>query len=149
MKDFTERPSRYGRLKGQARKRPGTYKRPMRLHIETKNIRVPEIGTLWNGFCEGVLHIDIWGVSHDVTSELLWYYWDFPFVLHKSSWKLSTVQRRKWSPTANDPQMDRKWSRTAKDPRCGPQMIPAGKRRMAWSLVSWIFLFLSLFIFIN
>ena len=57
------------------------------------------------------------------------------------------VQRRKWSPTANDPQ-------TGNDPQIGPQMIPnrkwspmwtandpAGKRGMAWSLVSWIFFY--------
>ena len=50
-----------------------------------------------------------------------------------------TVQRRKWSPTANDPQ-------TGKDPQIGPQMIPnlkwsqmwtandpGGKGGMAWS----------------
>ena len=53
------------------------------------------------------------------------------------------VQRRKWSPTANYPRpqmiprpemipkLDRKWSRTAND--------PAGKERMEWILVSWIF----------
>ena len=64
-----------------------------------------------------------------------------------------SVQRRKWSPTANDPQ-------TGNDPQIGPQMIPnrkwspmwtandpAGKGWMAWSFVSRIFL--NLFIFID
>ena len=58
-----------------------------------------------------------------------------------------TVQRRKWSPTVNDPQIgpqmipNRKWSpmRTAND--------PAGKQRMAWILLSWIFFKLVMFIF--
>ena len=67
---------------------------------------------------------------------------------------LSTVQRRKWSPTRNDPQ-------TGNDPQIGPQMTPnckwspmwtandpAGKWRMAWSLVSWIFLKFFNFTFI-
>ena len=56
------------------------------------------------------------------------------------------VQRRKWSPTANDRQ-------TGNDPQIGLQMIPnrkwspmrtasdpARKWRIAWSLVSWVFL---------
>ena len=64
---------------------------------------------------------------------------------------VSSVQRRKWSPTANDPQ-------TGNDPQIGPQMIPnlkwsqmwtandpGGKGGMAWSLVSRIFL---IFVFI-
>ena len=45
------------------------------------------------------------------------------------------VQRRKWSPTAYDPQ-------TGNDPRCGTQMIPPEKGGMAWSLISWILLFI-------
>ena len=45
----------------------------------------------------------------------------------------SIIERRKWSPTANDPQIepqmipDLQWSRTSNDPRCGPQMIPPEK----------------------
>ena len=38
---------------------------------------------------------------------------------------VSTVQRRKWSPTANDPQ-------TGNEPQIGPQMIPDEDRK--WSL---------------
>ena len=45
------------------------------------------------------------------------------------------VQRHKWSPTAYDPQ-------TGNDPRCGTQMIPPEKGGMAWSLISWILLFI-------
>ena len=39
------------------------------------------------------------------------------------------------------PKLDSKWSRIANDLRCGPQMISADKRGMAWSLISWIFYF--------
>ena len=55
---------------------------------------------------------------------------------------LSTVQRRKWSPTTNDPQ-------TGNDPRIGPQMIPDLDRK--WSRRktgnSMDFGFLEFFIF--
>ena len=60
-------------------------------------------------------------------------------------WKKTTVQYRKWSPTANDPEtandpqngpqmiLDRKWSpkSTANDPQSRPQMIPKVDRK--WS----------------
>ena len=60
-----------------------------------------------------------------------------------------TVQRRKWSPTANDPEIgpqmipDRKWSPmwAAND--------PAEKRGMAWSLFSWIFSYFLFYCYIN
>ena len=53
---------------------------------------------------------------------------------------MSIVQRRKWSPTANDPQ-------TGNDPRIGPQMIPAENEE--WHGV-WFpgFFFIFYFIFI-
>ena len=38
----------------------------------------------------------------------------------------SIVQRRKWSPTANDPQ-------TGNDPQIGPQMIPNRKWSPMWT----------------
>ena len=40
--------------------------------------------------------------------------------------KVATVQRRKWSPTANDPQ-------TGNDPQIGPQMIPNRKWSPMWT----------------
>ena len=62
--------------------------------------------------------------------------------------KLKPVQRRKWSPTANDPQ-------TGNDPQIGPLMIPnrkwspmwttndpRRKRLMAWNVFKFFFLYL-------
>ena len=58
---------------------------------------------------------------------------------------LGSVKRRKWSPTANDPQ-------TGNDPQIGPQMIPGLDRKwssrkmwMTWSLVSRIFFLFSFY----
>ena len=49
----------------------------------------------------------------------------------------NNVKRRKSSASANDPETgnDPQTGPGANDPRCGPQMIHAGKRGMAWNLV--------------
>ena len=68
----------------------------------------------------------------------------------------TAVQRRKWSPTANDPQtgndpqIEPQVIPNRNDPRCGPQMIPSENEEWhgVWILGLILFYFLLLYLFI-